>query len=222
MSGCGMNGGPTSPQMKPPSPGGWRGGGRARSAPAGARASLPLTPCARRAWDNEAVGGCLRGPGVGLGSPQCEWPFILPGGWEWRVSLCPPGKGPLGDNHPGREVEVVIRVSKGGLPREQLVIQAFGPSLVPSSLGSCGPSMGVGVRVRGRPASMAWLWAQDPSPSPWPARLGSVQGYPLQETTPDTLPKPHLALSTLGPCPMSTKTEFLKAFLEGFPSWLSG
>lgn len=51
---------------------------------------------------------------MGLGSPQCEWPIILPRGWKLRVSLCPPGKAPLGDNHPGREVEVVIRVFKGG------------------------------------------------------------------------------------------------------------
>ena len=28
--------------------------------------------------------------------------------------MCPPGKAPLGDNHPGREVEVVIRVFRGG------------------------------------------------------------------------------------------------------------
>lgn len=72
----------------------------------GAGAPLPLGQ-----WGGGV--GRLRGPGVGLGSPQCEWPIILPKGWELRVSLCPLGKAPLGDNHPGREVEVVIRVFKG-------------------------------------------------------------------------------------------------------------
>lgn len=72
----------------------------------------------------------------GAGVPQCEWPIVLPKGWELRVSLYPTGKAPLGANNPGREVEVVIRVFIGDQASSKTVgNSAFGPSLVTSSLG---------------------------------------------------------------------------------------
>lgn len=95
---------------------------------------------------------------MGLGSPLCEWPIILPKRGELRVSLCPLGKAPLGDNHPGREVEVVIRVFKG----DQASSENSGHSglralPVSSSLESCGPSVGGGGERQTSKPGPAWV-----------------------------------------------------------------
>ena len=59
---------------------------------------------------------------MGLGSPQCEWPIMLPRGWErGDLFVFPPGKASLGDNHPGREVEVMVSFFKGGQASQRTV-----------------------------------------------------------------------------------------------------
>lgn len=111
MKDCGLNGGRPPPKSSPESRRreGW---GKGQECSGWGRASRPGTPLLGRPG-TMGLRGCLRVQ-VWAGVPQCEWPIILPRGWELRVSLCPPGKAPLGDNHPGREVEVVIRVFIGG------------------------------------------------------------------------------------------------------------
>ena len=115
MSRCRVNGGPSSPQIEPRVQAAGEVGEGPGALQLGARASLSPTPVRRAGLGARGCRGLPERPGVGLGSPQCEWPIILPRGWEWGgLFVFPPGKASLGDNHPGRGVEVMINFFKGG------------------------------------------------------------------------------------------------------------
>lgn len=75
-----------------------------------------------------------------------------------------PQKGPLGDNHPGREVEVAIRVFIAGQASPRTVgHSAFSPSLVSSAWDPMARPRWV-VGERGGPA-LPITMATRPSPS---------------------------------------------------------
>lgn len=100
--------------------------GRARRAPAGGRPPCQGRPGRRR--DNGAA-GLPESPGVGWG-PSVNGPLSRLEDGNGGAPCARPPKGPLGDNHPGREVEVAIRVFIGGQASLRTVgHSAFRPSL---------------------------------------------------------------------------------------------
>ena len=116
--------GPVSPKRSPESRRleRWGKGQECSSWGLGRPCHRQLTPVCRAGLGQRGCRGLPERPGVGLGSPQCEWPIMLPRGWErGDLFVFPPGKASLGDNHPGREVEVMVSFFKGGQASQRTV-----------------------------------------------------------------------------------------------------